>query len=165
MSRYPTRTQGLILSLLLGGGCPALAGTDEMASIATGGYAIGARTREMMLKVDTNGDGMVSRAEWSAFHEKVFSLLDRHQKGSVADDEFIYARNDELETFATGGFARGLRTEEMMKLIDTNHDGHVSRAEYMADQMKIFDLMDTSSTHKGSLDASQVIASGGPDRR
>ena len=40
---------------------------DEPVSFGTGGYARGIRSKEMMHVVDTNGDGMVSKAEWLAF--------------------------------------------------------------------------------------------------
>ena len=58
----------------------------------------------------------------------------------------------------------GLQATEMMQKIDTNGDGLVSREEYIANQQKIFDFMDTSKDHKGMLSPAEVLA-GGPGRQ
>jgi len=52
---------------------------DDVASFATGGYAVGLRTKEMMHIIDTDGDGTISRTEWDAYQEKVFNALDTHK--------------------------------------------------------------------------------------
>jgi hypothetical protein len=70
---------------------------------------------------------------------------------SISARELIYAHGGRLETFATNGYARGLRTREMLSKIDTSHDGRISHDEYMTYQVLAFDLMDTSFEHKGLL--------------
>jgi Ca2+-binding EF-hand superfamily protein len=106
---------------------------------------------------------MASRQEWLAFHEKVFAMLDKDHKGSVNASDFLHSNRDEISAFATGGFANGLQTAEMMQKIDTSGDGLVSRDEYMANQRKVFDFMDTSKDHRGMLSPAEVLA-GGPRR-
>jgi len=66
-----------------------------------------------------------------------------------------------MVSFATGGYARGLRTGAMMHKIDTDGDGTVSHDEFIAYQVKIFDMMDTSTTHKGMLGSQEMFATGG----
>jgi len=69
-------------------------------------------------------------------------------------------------TFATGGYARGLRTKEMMDKIDTDRDGTISQAELIAYVTKVFDMMDTSTTHKGTVGKEEVMfATGGYNRQ
>jgi hypothetical protein len=133
---------------------------DDMASFATAGYARGLHSMELMHKIDTNGDGMVSKAEWLAFHEKVFAALDKDKNGAVDAKEFMHGGSAEMNSFATGGFSRGLRTMEMMHKIDADGDGTVSHDEYIAYQTKIFDMMDTNSAHKGML-GKEMFATGG----
>ena len=141
--------------------CSFAAFADDMVSFATAGYARGLRTPEMMHKIDTDGDGTVSRAEWIAYQEKVYAMLDKTHTGMVDAKEFISPSGSELNGIATGGYARGLRTAEMMHKIDTDGDGTVSKDEYIAYQTKIFDIMDTSTTHKGMLGKEEMFGTGG----
>jgi EF hand domain-containing protein len=136
------------LTLLAAALCASVAMADDMVSFATGGYARGLRTMSEMHKIDTDGDGTVSRAEWLAYQEKVFAALDKDKTGKVDEKAFLNPSSD-MTTFATGGYARGLQTKEMMHKIDTDGDGTVSHDEFIAYQTKVFDMMDKN--HSGSL--------------
>jgi hypothetical protein len=138
---------------------------DDVGTFATGGYAAGLRTKEMMHIIDTDGDGMVSRAEWDAYQLKVFNALDTHKRGKL--NVAIFASRTELRlgsSLATGGYAAGLRSEELAHKIDADGDGWISREEWMTYQGKIFDMMNTSVTHKDQLGPEEMFASGGANR-
>ena len=75
------------------------------------------------------------------------------------------ASADDMASLATGGYARGLRTKAMMHKIDTDGDGTISHDEYIAYQIKIFDMMDTSTVHKGMIGPQEMFATGGANRR
>lgn len=64
-------------------------------------------------------------------------------------------RADDMASFATGGYAAGLRTMAMMHKIDTNHDGMVSRDEWNAFQEKMFAALDKD--HSGKLDKKEFM--------
>jgi len=48
-----------------------------------------------------------------------------------------------------------------MHKIDTDGDGTVSHDEFIAYQVKVFDMMDTSTSHKGTLGKEEMLATGG----
>ena len=133
---------------------------DDMASFATGGYASALRTKSVMHKMDTSRDSMVSRKEWIAFQNEVFTMIDRHGTGDVDESGYMSAQRH-VALFATGGYANSLLTHEMFQKIDTNMDGRISRQEFLGYQLKIFDMMDTGRTHEGLLGPAQFFATGG----
>src|SRR5438045_8387329 len=90
----------------------ATAFADDMVSFATGGYAAGLRTMEMMHIIDTNKDGKISKDEWIAFQDRVFTALDKDKSGFLEVGE-VYATRTDAIAFATAGYSRGLRTKEM----------------------------------------------------
>jgi hypothetical protein len=132
---------------------------DDMASFATGGYASGLRTTDMMKKIDTNKDGMVSKDEWVAYQEKVFVMLDKDKTMIIDEKEFL-APSSEMASFATGGYARGLQSKEMMQKIDKNKDGKVSHDEYIAYQVTVFEMMDPG--HSGMAGPKEFLGKGVP---
>jgi Ca2+-binding EF-hand superfamily protein len=135
---------------------PVLA--DEVVSFATGGYASGLRTKETMHKMDTNGDGMISKDEWTGFQEKMFDALDKDKSGSIDAMEFTATEHEEF-AFATAGYARGLMTKNMFTKIDANGDEKVSREEFLAYHRKIFDMLDKQK--KGMVGLVDFIHPGG----
>jgi EF-hand domain pair len=136
----------------------SLAVADELVSFATGGYASGLRTAEMMHKIDANGDGKVSKAEWDDYQRRLFAMMDADESGALDSQEFMHAQSKQIVSFATGGFASALRTQEMLARLDTDHDGKVSREEFTAYQSKVFDMMDTGK--KRYLDENEFFGRG-----
>jgi Ca2+-binding EF-hand superfamily protein len=126
-------------------GSSAIALADDMVSFATGGYARALRTQEMMDKIDANADHMVSKAEWDEYQQKSFAMMDADGSGVLDHDEFMNAKAGEMVAFATGGYARALRSKEMHAKIDADGDGKVTRVEFSAFQDKVFASMDTSN--------------------
>lgn len=68
------------------------------------------------------------------------------------------ARADDVVSFATGGYATGLRTMETMHVIDTDGDGMVSLKEWLAFQNRVFSALDKGNT--GFIDAPEFYGSG-----
>jgi hypothetical protein len=62
---------------------------NESLAFATAGYAHGLMTKSMFMKIDTNGDGKISREEFLAYHRKIFDMLDKQKKGMVGLVDFV----------------------------------------------------------------------------
>jgi len=62
----------------------------------------------------------------------------------------------DMTSFATGGYVRALRTQEMMDKMDGNGDHMVSKAEWDAYQGKLFAMMDADSS--GVLDHDEFMS-------
>ena len=133
----------LVAALMALGGTtyPICAAADDMVSFASGGYATGLRTMEMMHVIDTNKDGMVSKDEWIAFQERVFKAMDKDNNGFLVEKDFVSVDPNAI-AFATAAYARGLRTNDMFKKIDANGDGKITRDEFVNYQLKIFKMLD-----------------------
>jgi Ca2+-binding EF-hand superfamily protein len=153
-----TLMAGLAPALLTLTLCNAPAMAEDSVSFGTGGYATGLRTKEMMRKMDTNADGMVSRDEWTSFQERTFNALDKDKSGFIDQAEFT-ATSDASFAFATAGYARGLMTKEMFTKIDADGDGKISREEFLAYHRKIFEMLDKQK--KGMVGLVDFIRPGG----
>jgi hypothetical protein len=97
---------------------------------------------------DTNGDGAVSRAEYAAARMARFDKLDRNGDGSISRDDF-----GRLIRLAP---RLGRRIDMLLAAADTNYDGRVSRAEYGAMPMPLFDRLDLN--HDGRIDSQELDA-------
>jgi Ca2+-binding EF-hand superfamily protein len=131
---------------------------------STSASAMSRRHEEMFTQMDTNGDGSIDKAEFTAFgqqmanqvngpdrSEEIFSEIDANSDGSVDKAEFT--------AFGEKMAARAKpqdNSEDIFSQIDTNGDGTISQAEFtafgqqMADKVgdsdkseEIFALMDT----------------------
>ena len=68
----------------------------------------------------------------------------------------LVAHSDDMVSFATGGYASVLRTEAMMRKMDTNHDHMVSRKEWIAFQNEVFAMLDKH--RNGEIDESEYMS-------
>ena len=97
---------------------------------------------------DTNGDGAVSRAEYAATRMARFDRLDRNGDGAISRDDF-----GRLIRLAP---RLGRRIDMLLANADSNYDGRVSRAEYAAMPMPLFDKLD--GNRDGRIDAQELAA-------
>jgi len=84
-------------------------------------------------------------------------MLDK-DKTMVVDEKEFLAPSGEMASFATGGYASGLQSKEMMHKIDANRDGKVSHDEYIAYQVKVFGMMDPG--HSGTVGPKEFLGKG-----
>ncbi|MFD1788731.1 EF-hand domain-containing protein [Sphingomonas floccifaciens] len=95
-----------------------------------------------LARLDTDGDGRVTRAEFDTGSQARFDRMDTNRDGTI----------DATEMAALPGGGRGMRA-------DTNGDGKLTRAESDAMSKERFDRMDVNGD--GVLDAAELQAGGG----
>jgi Ca2+-binding EF-hand superfamily protein len=94
--------------------------------------------------MDKNKDGKLSRDEWPSFMPQgSFEAADTNHDGFVDEAEWNAMR----QRFGGGGGGRGLG-EAIIKFLDANKDGKVTREEFAA-LLTLFDILDTN--HDGVL--------------
>ncbi len=115
--------------------------------LSEGGYNREAHSIAMMNMKDTNHDGQVTEEEFENYHSRLFDTLDKDGNGYLDSKEWIGTKDSNEITFATGGYMRQLRVMRMFDLKDANHDGKVTKDEFLTYHKKAFAAMDTSG-HK-----------------
>ena len=104
---------------------------------------------EMLARADTNGDGRITTAEVDVMRGEMFTTMDRNGDG------FLSAEDRAERSPPPGAERRGGRGQNHMRA-DTNGDGKVSRAEFMAQPRRGFDMGDTNAD--GVLDQAELTA-------
>ena len=143
---------------------------DELA----GGRGMGGRG---MTGADANGDGVITRAEFTAQAEDRFAKLDANHDGQISADEMTAMMGRMREgrggpggpgamppppppPGAAGGPMGGHRGHGghggMLARIDTNHDGKISRDEMRAQADEHFAKLDAN--HDGFIDKAEMDA-------
>lgn len=118
----------------------ATAAQAQTNSFATGNMHFDAR------EMDANGDHMISREEMMSYNEKMWESM-AHGKETIP---VAVAAKD----FATGGVAYNAHA------IDTDHDGSISKQEFLAYIGHKFDKMKDAQGMVSVTDAAQAFARG-----
>ncbi len=113
----------------------------EMADFMPG-RGRGGMGERMMGRADTNGDGLISKAENRAMLEARFARMDADNDGSIEAGE----RGKKMGKRGEGrGGKRGGRGGSGMMMADTDKDGVITRAEYDAQSAQRFTKLDSNN--------------------
>lgn len=108
----------------------------------------GAQWRQRFFdQIDTNHDGVISRAEYQAFVDARFARLDPNGSGVVTAADIVASP-------ATAARVQK-RAEGFIKRYDTSGTGQVSKAEFEAREMQRFDKLSGGS---GTVTEAQLAA-------
>lgn len=106
---------------------------------------------------DTNGDGVITRAEFLAARAGNFAKYDRNGDGFIDKSDFprrLLARAQASE-----------RLDALIDHFDTDHDGRISRSEFVDGPTSAFDLADTNGDGQLSKDEVADAAKVARERR
>ena len=139
-----------MLKLVLAAGI--LIATPTFAAPDPAGDKPSSRARSGMMRYDTNGDGVVDRAEWQAGQEARFKQLDTDKDGKLSCDE-LFARTPSAAGNVLPSEAQLRRQDSYFKQLDTDKDGFVSKAEFMVQAEKNFARCDLNKD--GRIDSAE----------
>lgn len=128
---------------------------DFMPGARRGGGGMGER---MLARVDTNGDGLISKAENRAMVEARFARMDADKDGTVEAGEGRkgWGKRGEGRAGKAKGMRGGRGGGAGMMMADTNKDGAISKAEFDAQSAQRFAKLDTNKD--GKIDATEMQA-------
>jgi len=132
----------LLYTTVLAASSAAWAIDSVQEAIVTPAYEKNMRTSEMMKQLDANGDGKVTMEEGEAYFRKLFAKLDVNGDGVLDATEWKgAAKNPDVVSISTGGYARALSSMEMMKLCDADRDHKVTEDEFLRIHQNLFNRM------------------------
>ena len=94
------------------------------------------------MRYDTNKDGFVDRAEWTAGQEARFKQLDTDKDGKLSKDE-LFSHTRRRRATVLPNDRQLERQEAFFRRMDSDRDGFVSKAEFMAQADRNFARCDT----------------------
>lgn len=103
---------------------------------------------QMLEKADADGDGNITKAEFTDARAKIFARLDRNGDG--------YLTKDDVPSFAARRNANGGRLQQAELMLDKDGDGRISRDEFVNSPSLLFDRADTN--HDGVVDKNELAA-------
>lgn len=112
-----------------------------------GASAPSSRLIEQLHAADANHDGVVTRAEYAAWRTAQWQRMDRNGDGFFTRDDLPAMLRDRWDS---------QRIAKLREDFDRNHDGRISRAEFVNGPMPGFDLADTN--HDGVVTGAEVEA-------
>lgn len=120
-----------------------------------------AHAAAMFAKMDVNSDGQIDQTDRDLrrqeMRSKMFAKLDADNDGSISRDEFMAFERPGKHRHGMDGATedgpgkhhrwggKGHRGGKMMKMADTNNDGKISQAEFIAAADKRFTAIDADN--------------------
>lgn len=108
---------------------------------------------DMLAEADTNHDGVISRQEFDAAHAAMFDRLDTNHDGFLSPEDHPGMMRMHGPD-GPGGGHRGGHDGGWMQHLDANHDGNISRDEFLAGPIERFNRLDAN--HNGIIEASEI---------
>jgi Ca2+-binding EF-hand superfamily protein len=110
----------------------------------------GAGNGSLFDRLDTNGDGSISKSEFDAFNAQHFKNLDTNNDGKITPEELRAVQNQIPQNQGIGHGDGTTHLDQRFYAADANHDGGLDRGESINMPMlsKYFDDVDANKDGK-----------------
>ncbi|WP_425066361.1 EF-hand domain-containing protein [Reyranella sp.] len=142
----------LIATAFLFLSAPAFAAPDETPAAPASPSARPARVDSGIMRYDTNKDGWVTIEEWKAGQQARFKRLDANGDGKLSKEE-LFARTPAVGNSVLPTDRQAGQQSNYFLLLDTDKDGFVTLAEFMAGADRNFNRCDLDKN--GRIDTAE----------
>ena len=111
-------------------------------------------TDKMLHIIDTSGNGVITRADYDRYMNKLFDAIDTAHQGVIDQNKFTAVDQTSPDVWPMD-LQKAFRSVAMMRLIDKSGNGRVTKADFSAQMGAIFETLDTN--HDGILESSEFI--------
>lgn len=141
--------------LLAAAGAAVLAAGVAGVALAQSGGGADTGGRHGLFQADANSDGVLTRAEFDASRTSQFARLDADNNGQLSREEMRAQRGERGERGHRGGrdHRGGPGGHGGFEGADANNDGNITRDEFLARPIAMFDRLDANSN--GVIEASE----------
>jgi Ca2+-binding EF-hand superfamily protein len=106
------------------------------------------RAESFVQRLDTAGNGYVTKDEYLVAAQNRFARLDSNSDGRLTPDELASSHERHGGNAAKTGSARATFGQKRFDKLDTNHDGVISKDEFLAEAAARFAQFDTAGNGK-----------------
>jgi Ca2+-binding EF-hand superfamily protein len=136
---------------------------DMMKNEADDSAHMAAKAGYIFKKLDTDGDGKITQAEYATYADSMFTAADTNGDGVVTLDELKALKKKEHDEMhaalskdskmpTNAGGEMSAKAAYFFKKIDVNGDGKITREEHQAFTNKMFAAADTNNDGALSMD-------------
>jgi Ca2+-binding EF-hand superfamily protein len=127
-----------------------------LGSLCTKEFQKALMTEKMLHIIDTTGKGVITRADYDRYMNKLFDAIDTTHQGVIDRSKFVAIDHTSADVWPME-LQKAFRSVAMLQLIDKSGKGQVTKADFSNHMGAIFETLDTN--HDGILEASEFLYS------
>jgi Ca2+-binding EF-hand superfamily protein len=125
-----------------------------LGSLCTKEFQKALMTEEMLRIIDTSGKGVITRADYDRYMNKLFDTIDTAHQGVIDQSKFTAIDHTSSNVWPME-LQKAFRSAAMLRLIDKSGKGRVTKAAFSDHMGAIFETLDTN--HDGILESNEFI--------